>query len=103
MQKSSKKPFFQKNGEFDWDPDLQSLLQAAFNYGYVVTQLPGGYFAEQFGAKYVFGCSVLIPSIISLFGPILARTNVWLLFTSRLLMGLAQVCTPVYLTYLYML
>ena len=80
------------NGEFNWDSDTQSRLLAAFFYGYVVTQFPGGYFAEKLGAKYVFGLSVFIPSLISLVTPYIARTNVTLFFVSRVVMGLAEVC-----------
>ena len=34
---------------------------------------------------------MLVASVISVAAPFLARTNVWLLFASRIIMGLAQV------------
>ena len=67
------------------------MLLAAFFYGYVITQLPGGYFAEQFGAKLVFGMAVLVPSILSLLTPVVARWSAQALVALRIIMGLAQV------------
>lgn len=35
--------------EFDWDPGIRGLILSSFFYGYIVTQLPGGYLASAYG------------------------------------------------------
>ena len=82
---------FQANGDFDWSPSLQSVLLGSFFYGYVFTQLPGGYLAEQFSAKIVFGCSVFIPCVLSLLTPLVANWSPDALIALRIVMGLAEV------------
>ena len=64
---------------------------AAFFYGYIFTQLPGGYVAEQFGAKLIFGLAVLGPSLLSVLTPFVARWNVNALVVLRILMGVTEV------------
>ncbi|GJQ81761.1 hypothetical protein Trydic_g308 [Trypoxylus dichotomus] len=44
-----------KDGEFVWDEATQGIVLGSFFYGYVLTQIPGGRFAELFGGKLVFG------------------------------------------------
>ena len=81
----------QDSGHFDWDKTTQGILLASFFYGYVVTQLPGGYLSEQFSAKIVFGLAVLIPSVLSLLTPFVAHWHVRALIVLRIMMGLAEV------------
>ena len=81
----------QDSGDFDWDKTTQGILLASFFYGYVVTQLPGGYLSERFSAKIVFGLAVFIPSVLSLLTPFVANWNVRALIVLRIVMGLAEV------------
>ena len=37
--------------DFDWDSQTQGLILASFFYGYIFTQIPGGYFATKYGGK----------------------------------------------------
>lgn len=47
--------------------------------------------AERFGAKWIFGGSILIPGILTLLTPFAARLNVDLLIIIRLLIGAFEV------------
>ena len=64
---------------------------SAFYYGYVVSQIPGGYMAEFFGPKIVYGMAIFLSGIFSLLTPVVARWNVHCLIALRVLMGLVQV------------
>ncbi|CAD5119812.1 DgyrCDS8396 [Dimorphilus gyrociliatus] len=77
-------------GEFNWDSNTQNLILAAFFYGYIVTQIPGGWMAEKFGAKLVYGLGVLCTSILTLITPLAARTSVGLFVAVRILEGIGE-------------
>ena len=36
---------------YDWTSEQQGLVLGSFFYGYITTQLAGGYLADRFGAK----------------------------------------------------
>jgi MFS family permease len=81
----------QIEGEFhDWDDHTQAIILGGFFYGYVLTQIPGGIMAERFGAKWIFGGSILITAILSLLGPVAARTHYILFIVTRIGQGLAE-------------
>ena len=46
-----------------------------------------GALAERFGAKWVFGCGLLIAAILTLLTPITAQTNIAPLMAMRILTG----------------
>jgi MFS family permease len=50
-----------------------------------------GILAERFGAKWIFGCGILIAGILSLLTPIAARTHVGLLIAIRIIIGIFEV------------
>ena len=67
------------------------LVLGAFFYGYVITQLPGGWLAEKYGTKMVLGIGIAVTSVLTLFTPLAAQTSVWLLVAVRVAEGLAEV------------
>lgn len=79
-----------KDGEFKWDQEMQGLILGAFFYGYIVTQLPGGWLASRYGGKVVFGCGVLLTSVAALFTPAAAYHSVAILMLVRVVEGLGQ-------------
>ena len=38
---------FLQNGPFAWDKAVQAHILGAFFYGYLMSQIPSGYFAER--------------------------------------------------------
>ncbi|XP_055941336.1 putative inorganic phosphate cotransporter isoform X2 [Argiope bruennichi] len=78
------------DGDFDWDPSTQSLILGSFFYGYVITQIPGGYFAEKYGAKWLYGIGVFITSVFTLLTPYAAFWGVWPLIIVRAIEGLGE-------------
>ncbi|XP_064652754.1 sialin-like isoform X2 [Lineus longissimus] len=77
-------------GDFNWSPSLQGTILGAFFYGYVVTQIPGGYLSGRFGGKYFFGLGVLTTGILTLLTPLAAKTNVYLFIVLRVLEGIGE-------------
>ena len=78
-------------GEFDWSPSVQSQLLASFYYCYLILQLPAGYIAGRYGAKWVVFVCGLIPGILYLLVPVIARTSVYALIAIQVISGLFQV------------
>lgn len=76
--------------EFDWDSQKQGSLLAAFFYGYIVTQIPGGWLANTFGGKRVFGIGVMATALLTLLTPPAAQFSFYAIFAIRVLEGLAE-------------
>ena len=62
---------------------------SAFFYGYIVLQILGGTLAEKIGSKTVLGSTQLLCAIITLTIPVASKVSLWLIFTLRVLQGLA--------------
>lgn len=77
--------------EFDWDKDIRSGILASFFYGYLITQIPAGWFADKFGGKRVFGVSMAISGLATVLLPVCARTSVELVYAMRIIVGLGTV------------
>ncbi|XP_025084611.1 sialin-like isoform X1 [Pomacea canaliculata] len=83
------------NGEFDWNKGTQSLLLAMYFYGYIFTQIPGGWLVGRYGGRRVWAVSQSICALSTLATPLAARAHVYLVYALRFLLGLAAgVATP---------
>ena len=67
------------------------LILGSFFYGYIFTQLPGGWLGARFGGKNLFGFGVLTTSVLTMFTPLAARHSVGTLIAVRILEGLGEV------------
>ncbi|XP_078664685.1 sialin-like [Branchiostoma floridae x Branchiostoma belcheri] len=79
-----------KPGEFPWSPGEQSIILGAFFYGYIVTQIPGGWLAGRYGGKSVFGLGILCTALFTLVTPVAARANKYLFIAVRVIQGLGE-------------
>ena len=84
-------PIQKSNAVFNWDAEQQGIILGAFFYGYIITQVPGGYLAEKYGGKWLFGLGVLVTAILTLFTPVAANAGVSTFIAVRVLMGLGEV------------
>jgi len=89
-QRNSSTASSDKDGEFNWDQKTQGLILGSFFYGYIVTQLLGGWLGARFGGKYLMGFGVLCPAVLTLFTPLAARHSVEMLILVRILEGLGE-------------
>ena len=64
---------------------------SSFFYGYILTQLPGGFIATRLSGKHVFGLGVLLTALLTLLTPIAAVTDIRLLIALRVLEGICEV------------
>lgn len=66
-------------------------MLSSFFWGYIITQLPGGYLATKYGGKNLFGGGVVLTAILALISPPSARVNEKFFITIRILQGLCEV------------
>ena len=73
-----------------WSNWQQGYVKAAFYYGYPLTQLVGGYLAQLFGTRYVFGLQNALAAILTILTPFASMANVWMVIALRFVMGLVE-------------
>ena len=78
-------------GELEWSKEVRGHVLSSFFYGYIVTQVLGGWSAARYGGKHVFGSGILVTLVATLVVPLAARTHVALIIALRVIMGLACV------------
>ncbi len=70
------------------------MILSSFYYGYVLSHLPGGVFADRFGGKHALGSGLLVTSVTTLLSPAAARLGSGYLIALRVVMGLGEVGEP---------
>ncbi|XP_025084631.1 sialin-like isoform X2 [Pomacea canaliculata] len=78
-----------ETGEFDWDKGTQARLLSMYFYGYIFTQIPGGWLAGRYGGQRVWGVCQAICALCTLATFLAARANVYLVYALRFLLGIA--------------
>ncbi|XP_040572757.1 sialin isoform X1 [Lepeophtheirus salmonis] len=94
---TSKKVIILENGsekilppEFRWESSTQGLILGSFFYGYIVTQIPGGFLATRFGGKRIFLIGIAATAFLTILTPILTKIGTGFLITTRILEGLFE-------------
>jgi ACS family sodium-dependent inorganic phosphate cotransporter len=82
---------FQKQ-DYPWNSEVQGIVLSSFFYGYIVTQIPAGWFATQIGGRKLFGIGVGVTALVTLLTPALASASLYLLVLGRVVEGLFEVC-----------
>lgn len=82
---------FQKQ-DYPWSTEVQGLVLSSFFYGYIMTQIPGGWLATRIGGKKLFGIGVGVSALVTILTPALASANLYLLVLGRVVEGLFEVC-----------
>ena len=77
--------------DFTWERQTQGVILGSFFYGYIFTQIPGGYLATKFGGKRVFVIGIAATSVLTLLTPFLTHIGTGFLITTRILEGLFEV------------
>ncbi|XP_071542294.1 LOW QUALITY PROTEIN: sialin-like [Panulirus ornatus] len=80
-------PLTSYSGDLPWDEWTQGLVNGAFFYGNIWTQLPGGRVAEMWGPRRVLGGSLLSAALLTLLQPVAAKASYILLILIRILVG----------------
>ena len=80
-----------QDGEYVWNKTVQGLILGSFFWGYIVTQIPGGWLATRIGGKRVYGLSMLLATVATFLTPVAAQTSYIFLIVLRILVGIASV------------
>ncbi|XP_067658855.1 sialin-like [Haliotis asinina] len=78
-----------ESGEFDWDKPTRSRILAMYFYGYIFTQIPGGWLAGRYGARRVWGLGMFVNGLGTILTPVSARLNLYVLYAVRFIIGFA--------------
>ena len=80
-----------QNGQYVWDKKIQNHILAAYFYGYLTTQILGGYLSLKLGAKITLGGAILIGSVFTILVPLAANMSYMALIACRFITGIAHV------------
>lgn len=83
--------YSQVEGELIWSKKMQGSVLSAFFWGYLFSQVLGGYLSALIGGKIVIGAAVVASAVLSLLSPIAATTHIYYFIAIRAMLGLAQV------------
>uniref|UniRef100_W5KAI8 Sialin n=1 Tax=Astyanax mexicanus TaxID=7994 RepID=W5KAI8_ASTMX len=75
---------------YDWDSETQGWILGSFFYGYIITQIPGGYLARKYGAKWLLGFGILGTVSFTLLTPVAADMGAGYLIAVRVLEGIGE-------------
>ncbi|XP_061787380.1 sialin isoform X2 [Nerophis lumbriciformis] len=76
--------------QYPWDAKTQGWLLGAFFFGYLCTQIPGGYLSGHYGGSIFLGLGVLSTAALTLLTPLAAQWGPYWLFALRALEGLGE-------------
>ncbi|XP_067877196.1 sialin isoform X2 [Heterodontus francisci] len=79
-----------KGKVYNWDSEIQGWILSSFFYGYIVTQIPGGYLAGRFGGKLLLGFGILGTSVLTLLTPPAAALSAYCVIALRVIEGLGE-------------
>eukprot|EP00250_Pteridium_aquilinum_P019249 c24363_g1_i1 orf=303-2168(+) len=78
------------SAEFNWDHTTVGLVQSSFFWGYLLTQIAGGIWADSIGGKQVLGFGVVWWSLATIATPIAAKLGLPCLLLVRACMGIGE-------------
>uniref|UniRef100_A0A674EZN7 Solute carrier family 17 member 8 n=1 Tax=Salmo trutta TaxID=8032 RepID=A0A674EZN7_SALTR len=78
------------SAQFNWDPETVGLIHGSFFWGYIVTQIPGGFISNKLAANRVFGAAIFLTSILNMFVPSAAKRHYSCVMLVRILQGLVE-------------
>ena len=80
-----------QEGEFNWSEKQQGFILAAFFYGYITTQIPGGMLAERFGGKRPLLFGIFWTAVLTILTPVITHAGGFVgIFVTRLLEGIGE-------------
>ncbi|CAK7331290.1 unnamed protein product [Dovyalis caffra] len=78
------------SAENNWNPATVGLIQSSFFWGYLLTQIAGGIWADTVGGKMVLGFGVVWWSIATALTPVAAKVGLPFLLVVRAFMGIGE-------------
>lgn len=78
------------SAEYGWNPQTVGLIQSSFFWGYLLTQIAGGIWADKVGGKTVLGFGVIWWSMATALTPVAAKLGLPFLLVVRAFMGIGE-------------
>ncbi|TXG74367.1 hypothetical protein EZV62_002946 [Acer yangbiense] len=78
------------SAEYNWNPATVGLIQSSFFWGYLLTQIAGGIWADTVGGKLVLGFGVVWWSVATVLTPVAAKLGLPFLLVVRAFMGIGE-------------
>jgi hypothetical protein len=75
---------------FGWSQSTVGIIQSSFFWGYVTTQIPGGYLSDRYGGRQVLAFGVVAWSLMTVLTPAAASTSLPVLLAARALLGVGE-------------
>ncbi|KAJ1182074.1 hypothetical protein NDU88_007269 [Pleurodeles waltl] len=79
-----------EKAKFNWDPETVGMIHGSFFWGYIVTQIPGGYISSRLAANRVFGAAILLTATLNMLIPSAAKVHFGCVIFVRILQGLVE-------------
>eukprot|EP00118_Oscarella_pearsei_P029123 m.3724 g.3724 ORF g.3724 m.3724 type:complete len:483 (+) comp9729_c0_seq1:143-1591(+) len=76
--------------QFNWTKTTEGIILGSFFYGYLFTQVLGGWLAHRFGGKWVLGLGCLCTVILSFLTPLAAQYGIGWLIAVRVIEGVGE-------------
>ena len=80
-----------QDAEFSWSKLVQSMVLAGYFWGYIVTQIAGGWLAGKYGGKRVITIGMSLSCVLTLLTPVLTRASPYALMAARFFIGFCAV------------
>ncbi|KAH9373770.1 hypothetical protein HPB48_007508 [Haemaphysalis longicornis] len=79
-----------EKAEFDWSPETIGVIDSSFFWGYLITQVPGGFLAAKYPANRVFGTAIAVSAFLNMLIPGAAKIGFSMVMLVRILQGLVE-------------
>ena len=66
-------------------------ILSSFFFGYIITQIPGGWLAARIGGRWIFGIGIVMTAVLTLLTPVAAYLSIWALIAVRVAEGFFEV------------
>ncbi|XP_066601443.1 vesicular glutamate transporter 1 [Prorops nasuta] len=76
--------------KFNWTVGVESMLDSSFFWGYLLTQVPGGFLASLYPANRIFGSAIVISSFLNLLVPGALKVHFTMDMCVQVLKGLVE-------------
>lgn len=75
---------------------MESAVDSSFFWGYLVTQVPGGFLASMFPANRIFGTAIACSSFLNLLVPGALNLDPLVIIFVRMMQGFVEVCICIF-------
>lgn len=76
--------------DFEWTPETIGFVDSSFFWGYIVTQIPGGFLAAKFSPTKLFGAAIACSSCLNMLLPTATEIGAPCVICVRILQGLVE-------------